>query len=278
MNYRHAFHAGGIADLFKHLTLLEVLRRMQIKPTPLCVIDTHGGGGLYDLLGDAAARTGEAGEGIVRLWTAPPHPALAALRAGVTAVNPGGALHVYPGSPCLLAGALRPGDRLLACELHPEDGSRLKQALSGYAGVAVHVRDGYAALKPFLPPPEKRGLIHLDPPFEAPDEWQRLSATLIAAHRRFPGGVFAVWLPVKDRGLLGAFHGELLSAGLGDMLAAEFCPDAADRPGRLSGSQMLLLNPPWQMADWFADALPALAAALDRPDARYAVWTPGVPR
>ncbi len=192
MNYRHAFHAGNFADCVKHALLLELLRAMQRKPKPFLVLDTHAGIGRYDLSSGPAAKTGEWREGIGRVLDAQ-HPALAEYSTLVERLG------LYPGSPAIAAALLRDKDRLIACELHPEDAATLKAEFAGTPGVAVHERDGFEALRAFLPPPEKRGLILIDPPFERPDEFALISKSLLSAYEKFKTGVYVVWYPIKHR-------------------------------------------------------------------------------
>jgi 23S rRNA A2030 N6-methylase RlmJ len=204
MNYRHGFHAGNHADVLKHVVVLALLRKLQAKPAGAFVLDTHGGRGLYALGEDSqAARTGEWRDGIGRFDGIPanaPAPLvdyLATLRRA--APQPG----TYPGSPRLLAAALREQDRLAACELQPEEAEALRGNLRGWPGCAAHARDGYEALSALLPPAEKRGLVLIDPPYEAQlDEFTPIITALKGALARWPQGVYALWYPIKQRVLL----------------------------------------------------------------------------
>ena len=164
MNYRHIFHAGNPADVMKHAVLALILDHLRAKPTPFCVLDAHAGIGRYDLTSEAARKTGESDEGIGRLFGHPlPHPALAPYLDAVQALNPDGALRWYPGSPRIAHAALRPQDRMVLVELHPDDARSLKAEFTGDRSVAVHQSDAYTALKAHLPPREKRGLVLVDP-------------------------------------------------------------------------------------------------------------------
>lgn len=188
MNYRHGFHAGNFADVVKHALLLAILEKLRRKEAAFLVLDTHAGTGATALDGPEASRTGEWRGGIGRLLADTP-AALAPYVAAVTR-EPGR----YPGSPLLVRDALRAQDRLVACELHPDDAAVLRAQLAGDRRCAVHHRDGYAAIRAFLPPREaRRGLVLIDPPFEAPDEWERLAAAIGEAHTRFPAGIVAAW-------------------------------------------------------------------------------------
>jgi 23S rRNA (adenine2030-N6)-methyltransferase len=255
MNYRHAFHAGNFADCFKHALLLVLLKAMQRKEKPLLAIDSHAGCGRYDLSSGPAERTGEWREGIARLREANP-PALADYLGCVERLG------LYPGSPAIIQSLLRPGDRLIACELHPEDARRLRAEFAGAGNVAVHERDGYAALPAFLPPPEKRGFVLIDPPFERLDEFETLAKNLDAAWRKFRGGVFAVWYPVKHRAPVRNFFETLKLTAIRDVIAAEFLLRASVNPARLNGCGLLMVNPPYGFEAEAAPILQALQSVL----------------
>jgi 23S rRNA (adenine2030-N6)-methyltransferase len=253
MNYRHAFHAGNFADCMKHVLLVWLLRAMARKEKPFCVLDTHAGAGMYDLAADPARRTGEAEQGIVRLLT-DPAPALADYIGLV------GRLGMYPGSPMLARALLRPGDRLVCCELHPEENSSLRRQFARDPQVSVHARDGYEALAALLPPAERRVLVLIDPPYENPEEFDRITNGLVTSRRRFPPGVLAAWYPVKHRAPVRAFHAALRETGIRDIVAAEFLLREPMDPARLNGCGLVVVNPPYRFE---AECEPMLDALLD---------------
>jgi 23S rRNA (adenine2030-N6)-methyltransferase len=255
MNYRHAFHAGNFADCFKHALLLVLIRAMQRKEKPFLAIDTHAGCGRYDLSSDAAERTGEWRHGIGKLLEARP----AALADYLACVE---RLGLYPGSPAILQSVLRPGDRLVACELHGQDAQALKAEFLGVRNVAVHARDGYGALRAFLPPPEKRCLVLIDPPFEQPDEFDVLITTLEAAWKKFKTGVYAVWYPIKHLAPVRNFFEGLKRTPIRDVIAAEFLLRAPVHPARLNGCGLLIVNPPYGIEAEAAPILQALKTSL----------------
>ena len=189
MNYRHAFHAGNFADVVKHLIVCRIVEYLKRKPAPFRVVDTHAGIGLYDLGAEEAERTGEWREGIGRLWTGRLSGEAADLAEPyldtVRAENPEGELRHYPGSPLLVRRLLRPSDKLVAFELHPDDATALAALFRRDREVSVVAADGWDALAGQLPPPERRGLVLVDPPFEMPGEFRRLAGGLARAHRRF---------------------------------------------------------------------------------------------
>jgi len=263
MNYRHIFHAGNFADVMKHAVLALIVEHLRAKPAPFCVLDTHAGVGRYDLTSDPAQRTREYAEGIGRLFGAPPpHPALAPYLDAVASLNPDGALRWYPGSPRLARALLRPQDRLVLSELHPEDAATLKAEFARDRQTAVHAMDAYHALKAHLPPKEKRGLALIDPPFEEPDEFARLVGGLGRAHARWPTGIYAIWYPIKERPAVWRFQEALAGAGIPKILLAELTIHPEDTHLRLNGSGLAIVNPPWRLDETLDAVLPALHAVL----------------
>lgn len=263
MNYRHAFHAGNHGDVLKHLALVLILDALKRKPTPFGVLDTHAGRGLYDLTGSEAERSPEWTGGIGRLWGQAGLPApLEHFLAVLGRFNPDGALRCYPGSPALVADALREGDELAACELHPEEHSALKAALRARPGVRIHARDGWEALGALLPPQQKRGLVLIDPPYEAPGELERGGIALAAALRRFRNGIYLWWRPLKSESALNAADSELANQVAGERLRADLWVDAPRLEGKLVGSSLLIVNPPFGLAEALSQCLPTLADLL----------------
>jgi len=254
LNYRHAFHAGNFADCHKHAVLLWLLRALQRKPTPLFILDTHAGAGAYALDSDAAARSGEWRGGILRLLNDPP-PALADYVGLVNGVG------LYPGSPAIAKALCRPTDRLVCCELHPDDYVALRRRFARDRQVSVHHRDGWEALGALLPPAERRGLVLIDPPYEQSDEFARLATGLRVGHSRFRGGVFVAWYPIKHGTPVHAFHTTMKNSGILDIVVTELLLRAPLDPTRLNGSGLLVINPPYRFEE---EVAPILAALLDR--------------
>ncbi len=264
LSYRHIYHAGNFADVFKHVVLVRLLRALARKKTPFFVLDTHAGVGRYDLQAEAAQKNREFGNGILRLLACADMPEAIADYVGlVRAENADPArLEVYPGSPRLLRALLRPQDRLVVSELHKADHAQLKSLFAGDRQVAVHLQDAYQGLKAFLPPKERRGLVLIDPPYERKDEYERVVEGLILAHSRWPTGVYAIWYPVMSRSLVERFQSAVAASGIRRILCTELCIDAdADRT-RFTGSGMLIVNPPWPLADELAQLLPQLWGCL----------------
>ena len=259
MNYRHAFHAGNFADVVKHLALVSILARLKKKPAPFAVIDTHAGRGLYDLAGEEAQRSGEANAGIGRLLDILDGPGT--LRTYLDLVRALGRDR-YPGSPLIAARLLRPQDRLVAIEKHPEDAAALEAALAPYGRARVAQADGYARLSSLLPPPERRGLILIDPPYEASDEFSQAARVVADGYRRFATGIFMIWFPVKSASAANAFCGEVRLAGPKKLLRVDVMADGD--PDKLNAAGLLIVNPPYGFADDMKDVFTLLAPRLGR--------------
>ncbi|WP_066655960.1 MULTISPECIES: 23S rRNA (adenine(2030)-N(6))-methyltransferase RlmJ [unclassified Sphingomonas] len=256
MNYRHSFHAGNSADVVKHSLLIALIRALQQKPGALTLIDTHAGCGIYDLAGEQAQRTGEATQGVVRVF-ADTNPLLDDYRAAVRAVNVGAEPQLYPGSPQVLAQLLRQQDVLILNEKHPEDAYTLRGAMRG-TSAAVHERDAYELWLAMLPTRTPRGVVVVDPPYEQTDERDRITATLAAAHRKWAHGVTVIWYPLKDRVTHQQWKNKLRRLGIPKFLGVEHWLYDADQPGIYNGAGLFIVNPPYA----FTQALPPLLEAL----------------
>ncbi len=256
MNYRHSFHAGNSADVVKHSLLIALVRALQLKEGALTLIDTHAGCGIYDLGGEQAQRTGEAAQGVARVF-ADANPLLDDYRAAVRAVNVGEEPRLYPGSPRVLAQLLRPQDVLIVNEKHPEDADALRGAMRGTAA-AVHERDAYELWLAMLPTRTARGVVVVDPPYEQTDERERITATLAAAHRKWAHGVSVIWYPLKDRVAHQQWKNRLRRLGIPKVLVVEHWLYDVDQPGIYNGAGLFIVNPPYA----FTQALPPLLEAL----------------
>ncbi len=281
MNYRHAYHAGNFADIMKHSVLVVLLDALKRKAAPWCYFDTHAGGGIYDLRSEAAARTGEGAGGIGRLWsargTAP--AAVTQLCNVITGINNGGATSAcprrYPGSPVVAAGLARAQDRLVLAELHPQEERLLRDYFYGDRRVAVHGRDGYEMLTALVPPAERRGLVLMDPPFEKPDEFVQMLATLKNAYAHWPTGIYALWYPLKEVTVVKRFERALTQSRIHRILLAEFRIAPAGNPG-FYGCGMALINPPWQSEQNIGSTLNFLKNILAPDTGSYTIrWLAG---
>lgn len=274
MNYRHGFHAGNFADILKHVVLMRILTHLNAKATPYRVVDTHAGAGRYDLGSDEALRTHEWKDGVARIDRSPLAPAVEALlKPWRDALSGARALYgaeAYPGSPWLCRHAMRPDDRLIAAELHLPTHKKLLQAIGRDARCKALAIDGWNALRGNVPPKERRGLVLIDPPFEDKDEFATLEAELIAAHRKWPTGIYALWYPVKDRLAIANLLAGISQAGIGRLLRLEIDVDRPEAAGGLSATGMLIVNPPWMLAEEARIILPALTERLAQgPQPRY---------
>jgi 23S rRNA (adenine2030-N6)-methyltransferase len=270
MNYRHAFHAGGFADVHKHSILARVLLYLRQKPAAFRVIDTHAGAGCYDLGGPEPSRGGEWHHGIERVWEArrrgPPCELLAPYLDAVAAVNPDGQLRNYPGSPLIAKSLMRPQDRLVACELEPASANLLAAALRGDRRAKALAIDGWTAAAAYVPPRERRGLGLIDPPFEGAADFTQLSNVLAVAHRKWPTGTYLLWYPVKDRGAPDALARRLKKLNLLNMLRCELTIGSPRAEGGLVGSGLIVVNPPFTLEQDLRALMPALCGILS-PDA-----------
>ncbi len=271
MNYRHAFHAGGFADVIKHIVLVRTLLYLHEKPAAFRVIDTHAGAGLYDLKSQEAARGGEWLTGIARIMQAQFSGAAVPLIKPyldiVSAFNPQGGIEAYPGSPLIARALLRPQDRLTACEVEAGARKHLIDALRRDAQAKVVDLDGWVGLLAFVPPRERRGLVLIDPPFEDKDEFERLSDRFASAFAKWPTGIYLLWYPAKSRRASDDFARRVAQATAGakpagKCLRLEFsvAPQAPGSP--LASTGLLIVNPPWTLHGELKTLLPELERPL----------------
>jgi 23S rRNA (adenine2030-N6)-methyltransferase len=246
VHYRHSYHAGNFADVFKHVLLCALAAALNRKDAAWCYLETHAGAGAYDLGDEGAVRTGEWRDGIGRLLDGPAPRALADYLALVKKLQQPAAAEgslLYPGSPLLIRALARAGDRLLLCEQVPEVAADLREQIAGDARVTIHLRDGYEA-HALLPPKEKRGLILVDPPFERPDEFGAVAGFLQQALKRFAHGVYAAWYPVKNRFEAERFERRVARESERPALTIHFDVDAPTS-GKLRACGLLVVNPPF---------------------------------
>lgn len=269
MNYSHAFHAGNFADVMKHIIVTRLVEYLKKKDGAFRVIDTHAGIGRYDLTGEIASRSPEFADGIGRLLTAElpqkAKPLVQPYLDVIKALNPDNMLKYYPGSPLLVRQLFRPQDRLSALELHPEYAKRLSALFEGDVQVRVIHLDGWLALNAHVPPKEKRALVLVDPPFEEKGEFERIVDGLLKAHKKFPGGVYALWYPLKDTRAVHDFTSALRDCGIPKILRAEVSVRPASNPPKLHGTGMIIVNPPFTLEAELRILLPALALLLGDP-------------
>jgi 23S rRNA (adenine2030-N6)-methyltransferase len=273
MHYRHSYHAGNFADVFKHVLLCGLVAALNRKDKPWCYVDTHAGAGLYDLSGEGATRTGEWEDGIGRLrgFGNVPEPLATYLRL-VRATNPDDKLRHYPGSPLFVQGLARTGDRLQLCEKVLTVADELKVVMGRDARVGVHLRDGYEACG-LLPPAEKRGLVLVDPPFERTDEYEAMADFALKSLMRFSNGIFALWYPIKNRhtanGFLRRIGRDLMQPALNFEWETGAVHKADDTPGAIKKTPMtacgvLIINPPFKFEAEMRPVLVMMAKAMSQ--------------
>ena len=265
LSYRHAFHAGNHADVLKHFVLLELLDYYNRKDKPWVYIDTHAGGGCYALDSEQAGKTAEAAAGIGRLWDRDDvPPALGPYLDAVRQFNPHGRLLFYPGSPALAMTKARAQDRLRLFELHPADHESLQRTFTTERErVQVQRSDGFGALKGLLPPPTRRAVVLIDPPYEVKEDYRRTVDTVREALRRFPTGTFAVWYPMLARPEARALPQKLAEIGAESWLDVRLAVSAPPRDGYgMFGSGLYVINPPWVLPERLEAALPWLVRQL----------------
>ncbi len=270
LGYRHGFHAGNFADVHKHIILVLLLESLLKKDTSFCYVDSHAGAARYDLQSEFAQKNREYENGIVRLWKVSDPPA--AITAYLHAVETMNAtqkkgrmsLRYYPGSPALARQLLRPQDQMILMELHNTEAPLLKKYFANDHQVSVHHRDGYEGLNALLPPEERRGLVFIDPSYEISNEFERMTEVVIKAWRKWPTGIYAVWYPVRGNQPTGRFHDDLRSSGIKKIYLNEISVAPDTEPNRLSGSGMIIINPPWRFNHVCEEVMDWLVPVLDR--------------
>jgi len=280
MNYRHAYHAGNFADVMKHAALARIVEYLKQKDKAFRVIDTHAGLGVYDLSSAEAQKTGEWRGGIGGLLEATLPAGAQALLApyldAVRAANPGGGMRRYPGSPAIVRHLLRPQDRLTAIELHPADAAALKARFARAFRAGGIEMGGWSALAAHRPPAGSGGLVLVAPPFEEAGEFDRLAEGLKKAWRRWPGGIYALWYPIKDRKAVEAFRRELAGADIPKILDLSLEIRAPSAEPRFDGSGLAVVNPPYPLEAEMRTLLPVLADILGEGGAKANVaWLAG---
>jgi 23S rRNA (adenine2030-N6)-methyltransferase len=263
MKYRHQYHAGNFADVHKHVLLLEVLRALTRKEKGLLFVDTHAGRGEYDLHPGDSAHPAEWQAGAARLMAAEPkHEALALYRGLVMSRKHGGSLN-YPGSPLLALGQLRDADRTVFFETQRDEAGQLRKLVTGRT--RVESGDGFAGLRALLPPPERRGCVLIDPPYEEREDYTRVHQAAVDALQRFESAVLVLWLPVKLREDFDTWYGKLKRAVSRPVLASLLWMHPCDSRAALNGSALVVINPPYLVEDAMREWLPEVQSILGGP-------------
>ncbi len=269
MNYQHIYHAGNFADVAKHAGLVYCLNALRRKDAAFFVLDSHAGRGYYDMQAPQAQKSGEAERGIQRLIdtsidAAPLADYFAAIRA-----RRGKRLARYPGSPALIAGGLRPQDRALFVELVPAEARAAERQIQSLGRVRAEIGDGYAALKAFLPPDERRGLVLIDPPYESLDELKLMLQAFTEAYRRWPSGIYLMWYPIRSAAQRSMVHARFEALGVPKMLFADLAIHPDDAGLGLAGSGLMMVNPPYGADEHLSDAYAAIHKGIAAAGAGY---------
>lgn len=261
--YRHLFHAGNFADVFKHSVIVQLTTLIGRKEKPFLYLDTHAGIGRYDLSLPWAQKNREFDNGIARIFSRNDGPAqIRPYLDAVHALNPDGSLRYYPGSPLLVYGMLGAGDRMVLTELNRDDYDRLRQEIGPDRRIQIRNMDGYQSLKAFLPPKERRGLILIDSSFDRSNEFERIVEAVTMAHRRFSTGVYAIWYPLMEPADVSGFEQQIADSGIRRVLKLELSVHPGDWRESLRGSAMLIINPPYELDTLAAPMLHWLWKAL----------------
>lgn len=286
LSYRHAFHAGNDADVFKHVALCALIDALERKDKPFLYVETHAGAGFYNLRSRRAQETAEAALGIRMLW--PPSPAdsmpapARTYLAEVQRCNGMGGLKRYPGSPWFAQALLRAWDRGVFAELHPVDYGKLVRLLRGDKRLTVVQQDGYALLRALLPPLERRALVFIDPSYETRDELGRLHAALVDGRQRFANGVYAIWYPVGTKHAADSIVAHVTRAartGVRPSKTLDIRWERAEAHVRgdategMRGAGMVIINPPFGLADTLPKELESVVARLEPGAARGRIRT-----
>lgn len=260
LSYRHHYHAGNHADVFKHIGLMLILSAMKRKDKPLLYLDTHSGAGIYDLQSPMSQKNNEQAQGILKLWGRSDIPqAIKPYISILERMNPSGKLTLYPGSPWVAHQLLDEHDRLVLNELHSTDVQILVDMTRHYRNMKVFHQNGLLALNSQLPPPEKRGLIFIDPSYEIKSDYVDVAQAVLKAHKKFAHGVYAIWYPLLKSGV----HFPLLDllANVDNIHRFEFKADVGRDVG-MYGSGMLIINPPYQVDTQLKEAMKWLSGVL----------------
>ena len=263
LSYRHAFHAGNFADVLKHIVLLEILTYLTQKEKPFCVIDTHAGGGKYELDGDYASKNREFDSGISQLWQRDDLPVSVANYVSMQKrFNSNGQLTRYAGSPLLIKQLLRPHDKLHLFELHSTEIAALKLNMKHDKRIAINHSDGLKDSFGLLPPVERRGMVLIDPSYEMKSDYDQVVKTLTQMHKRFSTGTYVLWYPVIERERNQALEKALIKTGLSNIQLFELGTVLDGSKRGMTASGMIVINPPWNLAQTMQTTLPWLAKFL----------------
>lgn len=273
LSYRHIYHAGNHADILKHLVVSQICRHLIKKEAPFFYLDTHAGIGQYELHSEQAQKNKEFQSGIAKLLSEDDLPeSIEALLDIVREMNPNNQLDLYPGSPKIVDYYVRQKDKLHLCELHPNDFPTLAALFPNKRKANVVKENGFTAVKAMLPPPQKRGFVLMDPPYEVKKDYEYVVQALQEGQQRFPQGTYAIWYPVLHRRQADKLLKAVKFTGIRNILLLELCIRNTEKERGMSGSGMIIVNPPWTLEKDAEEFLPFLQNKLaEDADARYQI-------
>jgi 23S rRNA (adenine2030-N6)-methyltransferase len=270
LSYRHAFHAGNFADVLKHSVLSLVLDYMTRKEKGFCYIDSHSGAGMYQLADEYAQKTGEYKDGIAKIINDDEAPeSLECYLSLINTLNLNSDLEVYPGSPGIAKAFVRRQDSSHLFELHPTDIQHLEDFCHRWRKVFVKQSDGYQGVLGLLPPPSRRGVILIDPPYELKEDYQKAVKTIIKGYGKFATGTYILWYPVVKRELIDQMSETFTNSSLKNVLQVEFCLNKDTEEYGMTGTGLFIVNPPWQLSQQLEEILPYLKAKLGNNESGY---------
>ena len=275
LSYRHAFHAGNFADVLKHNVLTLVLDYMTRKEKGFHYIDSHSGAGMYQLAEEYAQKTGEYKEGIAKLINEQDTPeALQPYLDLIKELNPNSNandLDLYPGSPGIAKRFMRRQDSTHLFELHPTDIQHLTDFCYRWKKVFIKQSDGYQGVLGLLPPPSRRGVVLIDPPYELKEDYQKAVSTIIKAYKKFATGTYILWYPVVKRELVTEMKRSFIKSDVKNLLQVEFCLSNDTDEYGMTGTGLFIVNPPWQLSQQMSEVLPYLKAKLGNNNSSFNV-------
>lgn len=267
LSYRHSYHAGNFADVLKHIVETLIIQALKQKPKPFVYFDTHAGAGRYDLTSETGQKIAEHKQGIEKIWQLEDIPEVLQTYIDlIKNLNPNGELTNYPGSPLIADMLMHRNNRLELSELHPADFMWLKQEFKDAKNINIKQIDGYKYLKSKLPPIQRRGLILIDPPYELKTEYDDVIKNIKQAHKLFATGIYAIWYPVVSRLQVNDFSNQFKNSGIKDILKIEICIKPDNEEYGMTGTGMIIINPPWKLAQQMRAILPWLTEHLKQDD------------
>ena len=276
LSYRHAFHAGNFADVLKHSVLTLVLEYMTRKEKGFLYVDSHSGAGMYQLSDEYAQKTGEYKDGIAKLIDSDaqnddiPEPLIEYIEL-IKRLNLGADLNIYPGSPGIARQFMRRQDSSHLFELHPTDIEHLTDFCQRWRKVFVKQSDGYQGVLSLLPPPSRRGVVLIDPPYELKEDYSKAVKTIIKGYKKFATGIYILWYPVVKRELVEQMKSQFQASDVKNLLQVEFCLTEDTEEYGMTGTGLFIVNPPWQLAQQLSEILPYLKTKLGDQASNYCV-------